>query len=278
MKPTNIIGIISQSIKLYRSNFKEIILFSLLFVGTVSLIITLIMQTAFIRKPIMSEQSILDIITSWLAILLIVAVAIFTLSIVIGGITFITLTVAHGNRAGRYVSNIWSRCGKLSGTLLSIVALFILLYFVFFVILNNPDGFGLLLAIPIGIIMIICFIVSISISALAFPIAIQEERYGFSLMRRALALSSSRTSNNLFITGLLVQVIAFIFSKIFGLFHQQLVSTIFHQQLVSTICKILVSCLLLPIPIIAMALLYLDIRMTEEGYKLKPSKSFTKRK
>jgi len=279
MKPMSVSGIIDQTFKLYRGNFKAFILFALLIGGTANLIVALIQLgpgVVVLEAPvarIVNGQSLSDVFgllgayagagqPNLLASLLSLAAAVFIQPMVIGGINFIALSAAHGTAEVRYLPQVWSRYGKLLGTFLAIfvllipiIAIFVIIFYIGFI----SGGIGAKIIVSVA--MIIAVLMLMSISAFAFPVAIQEERYGFSWLSRAMRLfwyKKGKTIGLLLLTALLVQVLSFILRLIFSLL----------PPLFSTVGTILVTSLLQPVSIIAMTLLYLDIRIRAEGYDL----------
>jgi len=125
MRPMDVTRIIDQTIKIYRSNFKAIILFTLLIGGTANLIAALLQMGPGItiwESPLASilqgdleelgpafEAFLYSYSAAqsdfWLPMMIGSAasliIAIFVTPLVTGGITYITLAVSHGShRAG----------------------------------------------------------------------------------------------------------------------------------------------------------------------------------
>ena len=272
MKPLRISGIIDQTFKIYRSNFKAIIVFALLIGGTVDLIVALLQlgsTAAQLTTPLgslLSSENILDALISFsdstrpsmLASLINIASFIFITPFVTGGITLITLNVAHGHSEDRYLPQALARYGKLIGVTLSLIPLFSLLIIVF-IIISIIFSF---LPFLITITMLVSFCVFVILYLFAFPIALQEERYGFSWFGRAWSLfrrKVGKTVGLLLLTALLVSVLSFVLQSFF---------LIFLPPLIGAVIRITVASLLQPITTIAITLLYLDIRLSKEGYDL----------
>jgi hypothetical protein len=276
MKPLGVIGILDQTIKLYRSNFKAFILFVLLIGGTANLIVSLIQLGAGITvlesplQNLLAGQFTLDTLVNsfgaaqpnWLASLLSILVAIFINPLVTGGVVFVALAASHGKIEQNYLSRVSSKYGKLVRTFLALMALlagFVLAAVIILLIFAYAASTaGIVVA---AIALCVLGLVALLICAFAFPVAVQEDRYGFTWLPRAWRLFKSKAGKTvglLLLTYLLVMVLELILQMIFTLL----------PPLISTIGTVLVGSLLEPIPLIAVALLYLDIRMRTEGYDL----------
>ncbi|MCL1808200.1 MAG: hypothetical protein FWG42_00355 [Clostridiales bacterium] len=278
MQPMRIIGILDQTFKLYRDNFKAIISFSLLIGGTVQLVVSLLQlgagaaSTGTLFGELMSGRSFLEGLenysdavqsSSLSSIVSLITQVFIVYPIVYGGITLTVLLLTHGSTDHRFLAQTMSRYGKLLGTFFAALIICVLLALVYTVSLSLfvlSSGlfalavFMVILAVAVLLILAICFF--------AYPVAIRESRYGFSWIGRALKLFGRRKAKTiglLLLVGLLVTVLNFIFGVVFALFL---------PPVASIIGIVLVSALLTPIPIIAMTLLYLDIRITTEGYDL----------
>ena len=271
----SISGIIDQTFKLYRSNFRDIFLFTLLIGGTADMIAALLqlgtgassMSTIF--GNMLSGQSFLEGVATFsgtgsssvLAGALSIVFKLFVTPLVNGGITAITLDSAHGSNDGRHLSNNLSRYGKFLKTwlalmvvamLFSIIALIMLGIFEVLHISYVVSSLGLAVAVlALGIIYVF-----------AYPVAIQENRYGFAWLSRAWKLFShkkAKTVGLVLLVGILVQLLSMVLVAAFVLFV---------PMLFSTIVSVLIASLMTPITLIAFTLLYLDIRITTEGYDL----------
>jgi hypothetical protein len=276
LKPMSVIGIIDQTIKLYRRNFKAIILFTLLIGGTASLIVSLLQLGTRINmsewplQSILEGQFTLDTLLSTysaaqpnlLASLLSFVVNGFITPLVVGGVTFIALAASHGTIKKNSLSQVCSIYGKLLGTFWAEIVLIIgvIIAFLITILIFVSTGFtaGFIIA---AIVLIVCVFFISFLTVFAFPVAILEGRYGFAWLPRAWKLFISKTGKTIglvLLTSLFVLILSLILQGIFALF----------PPLISTVGNVLVSGLLEPIPYIAFALLYLDIRMRSEGYDL----------
>ena len=276
MKPMNVIGIIDQTIKLYRNNFKAIILFVLLIGGTANLIVALIglgANAATLESPLsrllQGEFSLETLMYSFIGAggtgqsnafsdLLDIIVSVFLYPLVAGGVTFIALTASHGTVENSYMSKVSPKYGSLLVTFLAMIAL----YLAFFIaVLILVALFSRLIFLAVIIIMGLFVFIALPLTAFCLPVAIQEERYGFAWLPRAWGLYKSKTGKTiglLLLTFLFVQILTLVLTTLFALF----------PPLISTVGTVLITALLEPVTLIAAALLYLDIRMTAEGYDL----------
>jgi len=298
MKPMGVIGIIDHTIKLYRNNFKAIILFALLIGGTANLIISLMQMGSGIAvwgSPMISMlqeggweelggaffETMFESYyaaqpdNSWVAGLLSLAVAIFITPLVTGGVTFVALSAGHGVFGNEiteksYLSQIFSKYGKLVGTILAVYVLLFLFAVVAVIILSMFIGIAAVSGSNLGIIvgLLLFFIILILAMALyvfAFPVAIQENRYGFAWLPRAWKLFTSRIWKTIglgLLTLVLIFILLIILQIVFGMVF------VLFPPIFIVVSSVLVTALLTPITMIAFALLYLDIRITTEGYDL----------
>ena len=273
----SISGIIDQTFKLYRSNFKDIILFSLLIGGTASLIAALFqlgtnaasMETLF--GSMLNGQSLLDGLAIYsvagssnlFASMLSLVSSLFVTPFVYGGITSITLDFTHGASDGAQLPKNLPRYGKYLGTWLAMVVVMILLIIILIIILSIIIAIRIYaVVILVWIVAIVAFLVFSMIFVFAYPVAIQENRYGFAWFGRARKLfgrKKAKTIGLVLLTGILVYALTLVVESVF---------TLFLPPLFSAITNVLISSLLMPVPIIAWTLLYLDIRITTEGYDL----------
>jgi hypothetical protein len=276
LKPMSVIGIIDQTIKLYRRNFKAIILFTLLIGGTANLIVSLLQlgtSISILESPLQSllaGQFTLDTLISTysaaqpnlLASLLSFVVNGFINPLVMGGVTFVALAASHGTIKKNSLSQVCSKYGKLLGTYWAEIVLIGGVSIAVLIILLIFAGIGFSVGFIIAAIVLAVYVFFILfLSAFAFPVAIQEGRYGFAWLPRAWKLFISKTGKTiglLLLTSLFVLILSLILQGIFAFF----------PPLISTVGNVLVSGLLSPISYIAVALLYLDIRIRTEGYDL----------
>jgi len=275
MKPMGVIGIIDQTIKLYRSNFKAIIMFALLIGGTANLIIALIqLETgiSLLESPLQNiamGQSIFDTLANsyvaaqpnFLSSLLTMVTTVFITPFVMGGITFIALAVSHGTMDDSYMSRIGPKYGKFLGTFLAIGIIVIPLIIAGVIIAIMFSSTGMIGVVTIFLVAVVLMLAYIGLFVFAFPVAIQEDRYGFTWLPRAWSLfirKIGKTIGLVLLTILFVGVIQLILHTLFALF----------PPLISTVGNVIITALLTPISYIAYTLLYLDIRMTAEGYDL----------
>jgi hypothetical protein len=155
------------------------------------------------------------------------------------------------SKYAKFLATFWAEIALVIGIVLA--ALIMVLIFA---------GTALIAGMVVVIIVFFILIFVLMIfAALAFPIAIQEDRYGFSWVPRALILFKNKIGKTIalvLLTGFLILVLQLILQTLFALF----------PPLVSTVGNVLVTALLQPVALIAYALLYLDIRITTEGYDL----------
>ena len=119
-----------------------------------------------------------------------------------------------------------------------------------------------LFSIIVMLALFVPFILGLSVySMLAFPVAISESRYGLKFVGRAfrlLFLQFFKSLGLVLATTMLVSVISSVLGFAFA----------FLPPLLRTALGVAANCLLSPVSAIAAVLLYLDIRISKEGYDL----------
>lgn len=299
LRPMDIGSIIDRTFKLYRNNFAAMILFTLLIGGTASFIISLLSlgSSAFQTNSLFgdiysglmngepidnilsdfqgSSSAAQSVISSMVAGLLSLLVSVFITPFVHGGVILVTLDVCHGRqeKSRAWFSKTLKLYWKMVGTqfaafvvaLIFIIALMIpvVILLVVTIIGSNYDS-GILYAVILIILVIVIMLAmlfSLPYFALIFPVAIHEDKFGFKAMGRTWQLFRRRFWKSIGLV-LLVAVIVSVLSSVIELI------TVLFPPLISTISSVVVNALLTPVSAIAVTLLYLDIRMTVEGYDL----------
>jgi len=301
-QPMKVSTILDQTFKTYRAKFLEYSLYSLLIWGTVTLLISLLLPGAtrlqstvslpglvsafesgdisdiFTSFQPVNYSSIIEMLLSFLSVSLSFLSIVFVLPLITGGIVFITLAVFHGTE--EVIKSSFSMVVKLYGRLLltsfAQMAIYVLAglallvimipFIIFFVISASATGSGVVILLIIFTFVLMAglfFAVMVFFSFLmfVFPVTILENKVGFKPIGRAWRLfwrKKWKTIGLFLLSYLMTSVITWIFSSL-GLFLPILINTIINSA---------VHGLVMPIPIIAFTYLYMDIRMTTEGYDL----------
>lgn len=265
MEPMSAGEIIGRTFRIYRSNFSAMLLLCLLIGGVANLVVALLQlglaDTGAAIGTLVEGDNLTTIMAgnNLLASALDLAVQIFVTPLVSGGIAFIALAVSHGETDKNYFPRIMERYGNLVGTALAIAAITFLIGLgvgFFHVLLMGVFVNSYAMAVfPPVVLMILLAMVTV----FAYPVAIHEDRYGFAWFGRSWGLMKckfGKTLGIILLSGAIVYVVGWAVGAVTALL----------PPVVETVLDVAVTALLTPIPAIAMALLYLDIRMSTEGY------------
>lgn len=306
IQPMSVSAILDRTFKTYRDRFIEISLFSLLIGGIMTLLVSIFQPGAAALNPLVSFQSLisafeygtfdyfLDFLepssamdgTQYVLMILLSLFfgflsEIFVMPFITGGIVLITLGVFHGKEEERnsIFSYVSKRYGKLLLTQLAFIAIsvllslpFILVFILFFVAIALSGGLvwaSIAAIILISIILVFAMLFALlffyTFTMFLFPAVIQEEIAGFKAVSRAFQLFRRKIWKSIGLF-LLISLISGAVSSVLGL-----IAGLFGMVLPYIITTVLLSAiqgLIMPLPIIAFTFLYLDIRMTTEGYDL----------
>lgn len=294
LRPMDIGSIIDRTFRLYRNNFSAIILFALLIGGTANLIIALTRLGAgafqtdsvfgALYSGIMNGESASDILSNMpaahqsglpiLSSFLSVLVYVFVSPLVTGGVVLITLSacnVRNGENGG-YFSQVKKIYPKLIGTQLAmfvVLVLFVIALMIPMVIILVAVAFGasdytfiyITTVIVVSLLAILAFVFFIPYFVMIFPVAIHENKFGFKPVGRTWKLFRKRFWKSIGVV-LLTSVIVSALSMVVG------TVVAFFPAFLNVLLSTAVTALLTPVSTIAVTLLYLDIRMTVEGYDL----------
>lgn len=294
LRPMDIGSIIDRTFRLYRNNFSAIILFALLIGGTSNLIIafTRMGMGAFqtdsvfgaLYSGLISGKSATDILSNMptasqaglpvLSTVLSLLAAVFVSPLVNGGVVLVTLSACNvrNDESGGYFSRIKKIYPKLIGTQLAMFVVLVLFFIalmipmvIIFVAAAFSSGDSGIAYIIVVIVVVLAYVLaavfSIPYFALIFPVAIHENKFGFKPVGRTWKLFRKRFWKSIGVV-LLASVIVYALSMVVG------VAIAFLPQFLSVLLTTAVTALLTPVSTIAVTLLYLDIRMTVEGYDL----------
>ena len=302
MQPMSVSAILDRTFKTYRDKFMEISLFALLIGGIMNLVISVLQPGAVSLNPFISIQNLFSnfayggweyilyelqsgsaieseqaILLTLLSLIFSFLGTIFVIPLITGGVVFITLAVFHGNEEER--NTLFSRVSKIYTRLLltglAEIAIAILLFLaaaivfiiaLFVVSALLPGGFIALLFFSLLLIPFLFAIILFSaFTMFIFPAAVGEDKAGFSAVGRAFELFRRKIWKSVgmfLLCSLITLAIYFVFITIAGLIG------IILPTLIITVILSAVQGFVMPIPIIAFTFLYLDIRMTTEGYDL----------
>lgn len=290
LRPMGIGEIIDRTFKIYRSNFVGILLFSLLIGGAVNLVVSLLTMGSAAQassaataalNALQSGQSLEWVMRDFYgytqaavggSALWANLAAILITPFVTGSITYIALATCHGEHEegtgwlARVKGMYWKLIGtNLANGLLVFGIYLAVLLLLFFAVLNpmrsvlyGVSSFGVFL------VAIVVFCGAIFLSAyynLLYAVAVQEQRFGFRPIKRTFSLLTRKfwkVLGTMLLLGLLVGLLELAFGAVLAILPPLLVSVV----------KSVTDALIAPITVIAGALLYLDIRMTTEGYDL----------
>lgn len=288
MRPMGAGSILDQSFKIYRANFVNIIMFSLVLGGSVQLIISLLNSGGALLDPGPLLAGIiqggdpadwLDSLyynagSSFLGSFLSLLQFILVTPLVTGGVTFITLAVCHGDdgkSGGSWFSRVTPYYGKLIGTALALFVIMFVIAFAFilvvmlitFAMMGTGAGGGAYTAyiFLITLLMIAMVIVLSMISILYYPVAIHEGRFGFRALGRSWFLLRKKFWKIMgvnILAGLIIMVLQWALGVVWG----------FLPRVLATVGTVATGALTSPVYLIIAVLLYLDIRMRVEGYDL----------
>ena len=284
-QPMSVGAILDRTFKTYRDKFIEISLFSLLIGGTMALLISIFEPGsaglgAMISIPSLMESvqggnlELLDIIQTntaggspIISLLLNIIDGLFVTPFVTGGIIFVILSVFHGHQIEKrsLFSNVQKIYGRLLVTNLALILFFIGLIIVAAILISIlmavVFAVGMATLIIVVPVILFAFLFVATFTMFVFPAVVFEEKRAFRALGRAFQLFRYKIWKSfllLILVTLMVIVISWIFSLIAA----------FLPFFISTILVSAVQGIVTPIPIIAFAYLYLDIRMTKEGYDL----------
>lgn len=296
MRPMDIGSIIDRTFKLYRNNFSSFILFSLLIGGTATLIISLanLGAGAFntnsalgsLYSGLADGESFLDAFSEFsaasqsgspvLSTVLSLLMSVFVTPFVTGGIVVITLSACNvrNGESGGYFSQVKKIYPKLIGTQFAMTAVAILFFIVLMipvviilvVVAIGSAGSGSGVAYIITVIVVVLAVVlatvfSIPFFWLIFPVAIHENKFGFKPVGRTWSLFRRKFWKSIGLV-LLTSIMIYALSAVVGII------VAFLPPILNVILTTAITALLTPVSYIAVTLLYLDIRMTVEGYDL----------
>ena len=292
LKPMSVGTIIDQTFRLYRNNFLSVILFSLLIGGSITAAISMFSRDAQLfgyfssvfdmMKEITTGEGLNNFTENYtapslskylLSMLLSLLNMILVMPFVSGGIVFITLAYAHGIKetAGVWFSQVRPLYGKLIATMLAMIfassIIVSLLFTAFMIIVALVIAFGVqntwlfLILIPFALAFLLGLIALLAFIALVYPAAVQENLYGFKSIGRAWNLFRRKFWKTIGLV-VLVYLITSIVTVVLSM------AIAFLPWVAMYIADAAIGALISPVALIAITLLYLDIRMTKEGYDL----------
>lgn len=231
------------------------------------------------------EEVILLIVGELMTVLMTAALLSILFSLLIsplvsGGIANVTLGYCHGVAGGPkdWLRRTAKYYGKLVGTggamVLSMIGIvlaamipLILMVSLFSLALGSAmlgSGGGVILAMLLGFLFLAAIIFfGLFLSAwmgMVYPVAAGEATFGFAALGRAFRLVRKalwKSIGTFFLLEFTVGVLSWLLSRVLGYLL---------GGFAYTVASLLVSSLLMPVAVIGGALLYLDIRITREGY------------
>ncbi|MCL1912610.1 MAG: hypothetical protein FWG10_01690 [Eubacteriaceae bacterium] len=291
LEPMGVGMLIDRSFKIYRSNFRSVIFFSLLIGGTFTMITSLInvnrMQSTQTLWSIFSElvynfenpQNLIEEISnlnantisprSWVVSSL---NSVFIQPLVTGGLTLLVFNICTGRERPEtpvgWFNLVKPLYSKIIGSQLALSVITLGIYFALIllvIILSLLFAFSSLPDFLVFIVMLALLLPSVLgttvYSMLALPVAIAEERFGFKFIKRAFQLLFLRFWKSL---GLMLATTTLV-SIISSVFRMALA---FLPPIFRAVLDAMISGLVSPVSVIASVLLYLDIRISKEGYDL----------
>ena len=293
LRSMSISAIIDRTFRLYRQNFKDIILFSLFIGGTASLVTMLLNVGITMSAGDILFNPLLDIIDgtdlidslSYLAglqsaltsgifyTLISIITGLFVYPIVYGGLSMVTLSAVFEEEEKNFFRRVMSMYWKLFYTqfasgvmviLLSIALIILIAIIIIPITLISAGGSftgAMIFAVILILVVSIAFIALFTFFLLVFPVAVHEQTFGFKAVGRAWSLFRRRFWKSfglLVLSTLIVSVLSAIISSI----------TSFLPLIVGSVTSTVLTAFLTPVITIAFALLYVDIRITVEGYDL----------
>ena len=296
LRPMGIGTILDRTFKIYRQNFKDMLFFSLLIGSTVTLLVSLFNAGTSMSAGDMLLSPLSGLIDNGFSINAVddllamqgalaggllssianFIIAVFITPLVSGGISLITLSASLEDGEKNFFKRIKPIWMKLVLTQLAAGVAFILAAIVFLILMgvinipvmllsygsfSGPSAIMIVSIVLFALIYLLFIVAVYAFYCLIFPVAVHENKFGFSAVGRTFSLFRRRFWKSTWLSVLSILMVG-------ALELIALIILAFVPLIVSTAMSTIFMALLTPVTAIAFTLLYLDIRITKEGYDL----------